>query len=152
MKADRERIRGERNQFAEDRDAFKYAAEASAEKFTDISIVNECLTSDLAEARERLTEYGIRRTVPDVLEEHDVHRKELADALGDHKRHLNWGQLIAEVVVLAKAAGEWMADYNAEKKRADHLQKRLDQYLGLDAPPVLAKTRRQPPAVKETTP
>lgn len=151
MKADRERIRGERNQFAEDRDAFKYAAEASAEKFTDISIVNECLTSDLAEARERLTEYGIRRTVPDVLGEHDVHRKALAEAIRAGL-HLNWEQLINTARQTYERATEWRAGFEAEKKRADHLQRRLDQSLGLDAPPVLAKARRQPPAVKETTP
>lgn len=108
--ADRERIRGERNQFAQDRDAFKRAAETASEKYNDVCIVNECLTEDLTKARARLTEYSGRRTVPEVLEEHDTHRKALADALGEQKRHLNWDQLITEVVRLNKAAAEWMAD------------------------------------------
>lgn len=106
-----------------DRDAFKYAAETASEKYTDTSIVNECLTEDLAKARTQLAEYNGRRTVSDVLEEHDVHRKAIADALGDQKRHLNWDQLIAEVHGWVKAANAWMADYEAEKKRADHLDK-----------------------------
>jgi hypothetical protein len=54
VNADRERIRGERDQFAKDRDAFKYAAESATEKYTDTAIVNEILTEDLSKAREEL--------------------------------------------------------------------------------------------------
>lgn len=54
VKADRERIRGERNQFEKDRDAFKYTAETVAEKYTDTALVNDRLTEDLAKAREQL--------------------------------------------------------------------------------------------------
>lgn len=106
-----------------------------SEKHTDTAIVNECLTEDLTKAREQIAEYGGRRTVADVLEEHDVHRKALADALGDQNRHMNWDQLIAEVAGWVKAANAWMADCAAEKKRADslcqhsevgRLQRRLD--------------------------
>jgi hypothetical protein len=103
-----------------------------AEQFIAISIVNDRLTDDLATARKRLAEYGVRRTVADVLEEHDVHRKALADALGEQKRHLNWEQLTAEVARLNGAAEAWMADHAAEKKRADRLQQRLDDALGLN--------------------
>jgi hypothetical protein len=102
------------------------------EKFTDVSIVNNRLTEDLVTAAARIAEYGIRRTVPEVLEEHDVHRKALADALGSQKYHLNWGQLTAEVARLRESAVAWMADHAVEKQRADHLQERLDQALGLD--------------------
>ena len=123
VKADRERIRAERNQFAKDRDAFKYAAETAAGKYTDTAIVNDCLTEDLTKARAKLAEYSGRRTVSDVLEEHDVHRKALADALGEQKWHLNWDQLITEVVQLNKAAHAWMADYEAAKERAELLEK-----------------------------
>lgn len=145
--ADRERIRSERNQFAKDRDAFKAAAETASEKYTDTAIVNDRLTEELTAARQRLAEFEGRRTVPEVLEEHDIHRKALADALGDQMRHLNWDQLIADVVRLNTAARDWMADYAAEKKRADHLesesetgrlkrqvahlQRRLDDAVGL---------------------
>lgn len=133
VKADRERIRAERTQFAEDRDAAKAAAKTAArqflevdEKYVDTCIVNERLTTDLTAARERLAEYGGRRTVAEVLEEHDVHRKALADALGEQKRHLNWEQLIGEVGRLAESAIEQMASHMTEKARADELQQRLD--------------------------
>lgn len=133
VKADRERIRGERTQFAEDRDAYKAAAATAARQFADadekyvgVCIVNEHLTTDLTKAREKLAEYGARRTVPEVLEEHDVHRKALADALGEQKRHLGWDALIGEVGGLARSAVEWMGDCAKEKARADELQQRLD--------------------------
>ena len=133
VKADRERIRGERNQFKQDRDTARTAAKTAArqfteadEKYVDTCIVNEHLTTELTTARERLAEFGGRRTVAEVLEEHDVHRKALADALGDQKRHLNWDQLIGEVGRLAESAIEQMADRVKEKARADSLQVQLD--------------------------
>jgi chromosome segregation ATPase len=102
------------------------AAEAElagvSEKYTDTAIVNDCLTEDLSKARARLAEHHGRRTVAEVLEEHDVHRKALADALGDQNRHMNWDQLIAEVAGWVKAANAWMADCEAERKRADSLE------------------------------
>ncbi|WP_159056574.1 hypothetical protein [Streptomyces yokosukanensis] len=102
------------------------------EKYADVCIVNEHLTDDLTKARERIAQYGVRRTVPDVLEEHDVHRKALADALGPQKRHLNWDQLIAEAARLNAAATEWMTECQAHATRADRLQRRLDDSLGLN--------------------
>lgn len=110
--ADRERLRGERNQFADDRDAFKAAVETAARQFEEAD-------EQLAAARKRIAAYGVRRTVSDVLEEHDVHRKALADALGDQKYHLNWDQLIAEVQRLHGACEAWAVDHAAEKRRAD---------------------------------
>ncbi|MDX2513896.1 hypothetical protein PV355_01775 [Streptomyces stelliscabiei] len=120
---------------------------AQAEELAATHIVNGCLTDDLTAARRRLAEFEGRRTVSEVLEEDDVHRKALADALGDQMRHLNWDQLIAAVVRLNEAAHQWMSDYEAEKKRADHLetdsetgrlkrrlaqlQRRLDDAVGL---------------------
>ena len=59
----------------------------------------------------------------DVVEAHDAHRKALADALGEQKRHLNWDQLIAEVGSLRTAAAEWMAECEEHKARADALEK-----------------------------
>jgi hypothetical protein len=128
-----ERLVAERDEALEEASAYKAAAETSArqfidadEKYVDVCMVNECLTSDLAKAREKLAEYGGRRTVAEVLEEHDVHRKALADELGDQKRHLNWEQLIGEVGRLAGAAIEQMAGHVKEKARADELQAQLD--------------------------
>ncbi|MET8694780.1 hypothetical protein ABZV65_19805 [Streptomyces bauhiniae] len=103
------------------------------EKYTGTVIVNTCLADDLGKAKARLAEYGVRRTVSDVLEEHDVHRKALANTLGDQKLHLNWDQLITEVARLTGAAEAWMADYDREKRRADGLQKQLDDAFSLDS-------------------
>ncbi|MFK0140659.1 hypothetical protein [Streptomyces murinus] len=115
------------------------ARHASLEElYAGASIVNTCVTEELAAARNRIAEYGVRRTVSDVLVEHDVHRKALADALGDQKYHLNWDQLIAEVARLNAAAEAWMADHAAEKKRADRLQARLDDALGLNTHAIVA--------------
>lgn len=129
---DTDRLCGERDASRENAVAWHAAAVRTAEQLIDTAFVNNCLTEDLTAAAARIAEYGIRRTVPEVLEEHDVHRKALADALGEQKYHLNWGQLIAEVGQLNGAAEAWMADHTAEKQRADHLQQRLDQVLGLD--------------------
>lgn len=54
--ADRERVRGERDQFRRDRDAHKTAAKTAAEKYTDACIVNECLTEELCTLKEQLAE------------------------------------------------------------------------------------------------
>ncbi|MFE9921610.1 hypothetical protein ACFYQA_08505 [Streptomyces sp. NPDC005774] len=109
-----------------------------AEELAATRIVNGCLTGDLTDAQARLAEYDGRRTVSDVLIEHDIHRTALADALGEQMRHLNWDQLIADAKRTREAAEEWMKDHTAEKKRADRLQQRLDDTLGLDDPAVLA--------------
>ena len=56
VKADRERIRGERDQFKQDRDAQRTAAKTAARQFDDAGSVIACLTHDLAAARERIAE------------------------------------------------------------------------------------------------
>ncbi|MBD9723498.1 hypothetical protein PV755_46320 [Streptomyces caniscabiei] len=144
LNADRDRLRRERDKAIEDRDAFKYAAETASEKYTDTSIVNDCLTEDLVKVRARLAEYKGRRTVAEVLEEHDVHRKAIADALGDQNRHMNWDQLIAEVAGWVKAANAWMTDCAAEKKRADRLQQQYDNAVGLGGRQPEDSSRWQP--------
>lgn len=138
VKADRERIRGERNQFEQDRNAAKAAAKTAArqfveadEKYVDTCIVNELLTADLTKARERLAEYGGRRTVSEVLEEHDVHRKALAEAL-HAGLHLNWNQLIVLARSTYDGAAGWKADYEAEKQRADRAEASLSDASSAD--------------------
>ena len=51
-------------------------------------------------ARKRLADYEQQRLVP------DVHRKALADALGEQKRDLTWEQLIAETAHLGQRLGK----------------------------------------------
>ena len=130
-RAEADRLRRERDTAVRERAAFRTAAVSAAEQFTDVCIVNTCLTEDLAAARDRLAEYSGRRTVGEVLEEHDVHRKALAAAIGAGLDR-NWEQLIEAAAGVYKAAGEWMADHEVEKRRADGLQARLDDALGLN--------------------
>lgn len=139
------------------------AYDAQGEELAAAHIVNGCLTDDLTAARERLAEYGGRRTVPEVLEEHDVHRKALAEAIGVGL-HLNWDQLIQAALHTYQGALDFKADYEAEKKRADHLemgsetgrlkrrvahlQKQLDDAVGLP-PGRIEDSRRWQPGFKK---
>lgn len=132
--ADGDRLRDERDAALEDVSAYKAAAETSAqqfmdadEKYVDVSIVNECLTADLAKAREKLAEYGGRRTVAEVLEEHDVHRKALADALGEQKRHLGWDALIGEVGSLAGDLAATRRELAAVRKVEESLARQIHE-------------------------
>lgn len=118
--------------------------DALAEELAATTIVNGRLTDDLIGLRARLAAHRGRRTVSDVLVEHDVHRKALADALGDQKYHLNWTELIAEVGRLNAAATAWMADHAAEKRRADRLQEQYDDAVGLGAARPLDSRTWQP--------
>lgn len=131
--ADRERIRIERDEFEESSNAAQAAAKTAARQFTDADekyvdtcIVNELLTTDLTKAREKLAEYGGRRTVGEVLEEHDVHRKALADALGEQKRHLGWDALIGEVGGLAASVADLTERLLASEGRARTAKVRAD--------------------------
>ncbi len=149
-----ERLLAERDAALEEACAYKASAETSSrlfneadEKYVDVCLVNELLTTDLTAAREKLAEYGGRRTVSEVLEEHDVHRKALADALGEQKRHLNWDALIGEVGRVAgsvanlqqrvdaaarePADGEWRGRARRAEKDVERLQKRLDDAVGM---------------------
>lgn len=132
-KAETDRIRDERDAALEDTSAAKAAAKTAArqftetdEKYVDTCIVNELLTTDLTAARERLAEFAGRRTVAEVLEEHDVHRKTLADALGEQKRHLGWDALIGEVGGLAGSVADLTERVLAAEGRARSAKLRAD--------------------------
>lgn len=133
--ADRERIRGERDQFKQDRDIARRNREQILRQLAGADATNRRVHDRNLELNRRVSqltesdpEYAaeLERKVAEVLEEHDVHRKALADALGEQKRHLNWDALVGEVGGLAGSAAEWMGDHAREKARADELQQRLD--------------------------
>lgn len=88
--------------------------------------------NDLAAARKRLAVYGHpqRLTVSDVLEQHDVHRKALADALGPQKWHLNWEQLLTEVACVLAGDRKEAAEQKAVIER---LTGQLFDAFGYDA-------------------
>jgi len=96
LHADRERIRGERTQFAKDRDAQKAAAETAARLFNEAD-------EELAAMRERLAQHPVSRDMAAVIDEHTAHRQALADALGV-ARDVGWLELVRQVGQL-KSAG-----------------------------------------------
>lgn len=133
LAARNERLIAERDRALEEAKAAQAAAKTAArqfveadEKYADTCIVNELLTTDLTAARERLAEFAGRRTVAEVLEEHDVHRKALADALGEQKRHLGWDQLIGEVGRLAGAVADLTTRLLVSEERARMAKVRAD--------------------------
>lgn len=133
LAARNERLLAERDRAHEETKAAQAAAKTAArqfvetdEKYADVCIVNELLTTDLTKARERLAEFAGRRTVAEVLEEHDVHRKALADALGEQKRHLGWDALIGEVGGLAGSVADLTTRLLASEERARTAKSRAD--------------------------
>lgn len=107
LDADRERVRGERDQFAKDRDAQRAVARKAARQFTsaDEELIELRLVND------RLTDANLA-----------VARR-LARALRACARYRT---------ALDKTATEWMAECQAHALRADRLQRRLDDSLGLN--------------------
>ena len=123
--ADRERIRSERNQFAKDRDAFKAAAEAASEKYTDTVIVNDRLTEELVEVRAKLADsLAVEESLAaqiHVLVGHDLPPEVGLNPMVDVIR-----------------------ERDAEKQRADRLQRQLDELVGLPPGRVEDSSRWQP--------
>ncbi|MHB9857681.1 hypothetical protein [Streptomyces sp. YIM S03343] len=87
VKADRERIRAERNQFAEDRDAYRAAAETAAQQFTTAD-------RELAATRKQLV-----GGAPTALADHDARRRALADAVG-LSRSAPWSEVTMRAAAL----------------------------------------------------
>ncbi|MFF3511582.1 hypothetical protein [Streptomyces sp. NPDC002573] len=123
--------RGRYEQVIDQRDEARSEAAQHVCKIVELCREIDALTDQRDTAHKRLADYGHRRTVSDVLEEHEAHRKALARAI-DSGLERNWDQLTEDAARLRKAAAEWMADSETERKRADHLQARLDDALGLN--------------------
>lgn len=123
--ADRERIRGERDQFAKDRDAIKAAAEAASERYNDTAIVNELLTEDLTKLRRQL---AASQEVEGALAR-QVH--EMAQPVEPTDAEMDSMNLLIE-------------ERDRERRRADHLQRQLDDAVGLPAGRIEDSRRWQP--------
>ncbi len=121
----------QRDDARRERDAFKYAAEQAAEKYTDTAIVNNCLTEDLTKVRKELAETqqvesALARQIHDMAQPVDPD----------------------DITRLTR-------ERDSEKKRADHLQRELDNALGRGGRRVEDSSRWQPgykaPAPKADT-
>ena len=136
--ADRERIRSERNQFAKDRNAFKAAAETASEKYNDACIVTDCLTDDLVKVRKQLAD-----------------SRQAEGALAAQIHVLVGHELPPETGLNPMA--DVIRERDAEKQRADRLQRELDDAVGLPPGRVDDSSRWQPgyqqpkPTTKEAT-
>ncbi|MER5750682.1 hypothetical protein [Streptomyces sp. NPDC002088] len=100
-RAETGRLRSERDQLIEERDAFKYTAESVSEKYTDTALVNERLTEDLTKARRLLN--------ADLLPSADVYRKGLAVAL-DASLERGWDDLLADAARINRIAAQRAAE------------------------------------------
>lgn len=99
--ADRERIRGERNQFAKDRDAHRYTAETAARKFADADADNRRLAGRNLELGKRISQ--------------------LAEADPEYAAALE-----RRITRLRTVGARILTAYTAEKQRADRLSSYLD--------------------------
>jgi septal ring factor EnvC (AmiA/AmiB activator) len=128
IKADRERIREERNQFVKDRDAFKASAETAARQFAEADATNRRLSGrnlELGRRNSTLTESdpeyaaGLERQVAELQKRLDDTAREPAD-------------------------GEWRGRARRAEKRVDHLQRELDNALGMPSGGLLDSSIWQP--------
>lgn len=115
-------VRAQRDDARRKQNAFRSAARTSARQYAEADTDRLRLQGRIDELARRLADHEQTRTIPDVLDDHDVHRKAIADALGEQQRHLNWDQLTA-------AAGRL-------RRIADQLQARLDDACGLNDPAI----------------
>lgn len=106
------------------REAARQEAEQEAARYVGKLAEAAAANIRLSGRIKALNGQGKTLTASDVLEQHDVHRKGIADALGDQKYHLNWDQLIAEVASTRKAAIEWMADATRLNEQLTEAEKR----------------------------
>ncbi|MFC8832308.1 hypothetical protein ACFT8V_03800 [Streptomyces griseoincarnatus] len=106
VNADRERLRGERNQFLDDRNAARAAARTAARQFAESDAANRRLEARNLELGRRVS----------ALAESDL---EYA------------ARLERRVARLKKVGKRIVAAWAREQRRAEHLQERLDDAVGL---------------------
>lgn len=133
IKADRERIRGERDQFAEDRDAQRAVARTATRQFSEADAANRRLSarnlelgrriSALAEADPeyaaslerrvaRLLKVGERLRAAYALEQHRTDKRQALDKDADRKAIEEWERRV-------KAHHAWTSPVDLEKRPVD---------------------------------
>lgn len=131
-------LREQCDAIAKERDAFKRAAETADEKHNDACIVNECLTEDLAKVRKQLA------------------ASQEAEGSLAAQIHVLVGHDLPPEVGLNPMA-DVIRERDAERQRADRLQRQLDDATFLPPGRVEDSGRwqpgyQQPKPTKETTP
>lgn len=113
VNTDRERLRGERDQFLKDRNAFKFTAESATEKYTDTAIVNEILTDELTKAREELAE--VRAKLAASMDAESALARQIHEL----------AQPVEPTDDEMDAINVLIQERDSEKKRADGLQEQV---------------------------
>lgn len=141
LAARNERLVAERDAALEEASAYKASAETSSrlyleadEKYVDVCRelaavrkVEESLARQIHEMAQPVEPSDAEiDAANEVLEEHDVHRKALADALGDGKRDLGWDALIGEVGGLAGSVADLTQRLLASEERARTAKQHAD--------------------------
>ncbi|MGW1533923.1 hypothetical protein [Streptomyces aureus] len=101
---DRERIRGERNQFLSDHKAMRAAAKTAARQFEDADRAHAAAAAENVRLAGQLRALASDSKPADALAEHEAHRKMLAAALG-MDAETAWTRLTAEAERLRRSAG-----------------------------------------------
>lgn len=136
LKADRERIRGERNQFKQDRDAFKRSAETAARQFTDVDLAHKTAVAENVRLAGQVKALAEDSKNADLVAEHDAHRQLVADALGAEPES-GWEALVAEAGKLRRSVGLQTV---IDATKARHTKPVDDDHRPIDGAPMAPRS------------
>ena len=132
----------------------------AAEQNTDIAIVNQRLTKDLAAARRELAdvrkvEESLARQIHEMAQpvepsDEEVGAAQLRLELDAERRRADELQQLLDVANSRPTDSHWRAEARRERDRADVLQKRLDDAVGLPPGGILNSAPWQPGYVEPT--
>lgn len=125
VKADRERIRGERNQFKQDRDTARYNRDQALRQLAEARTANRRVHERNLELGKRLS--ALSESDPEYAAQLEGQVAELQKRLADTAQD-----------------GEWRGRARRAEKRVKHLEKELDNALGMPPGGILASAPWQP--------
>lgn len=125
VNADRERIRGERTQFTKDRDTARFNREQILRQLAEADADNRRLHGRNLELGKRLS--ALSESDPEYTAQLESQVAELQQRLAD-----------------AAQDGEWRGRARRAEKRVKHLEKELDNALGMPASGILTSAPWQP--------
>ena len=128
VKADRERIRSERDEFEENCNAAQAAAKTAARQFAEADAANRRLHGRNLELGQRVSQ---------LAESDPEYAAQLERQVADLQKRL-------DVANSRPTDSHWRAEARRERDRADRLQKRLDDAVGLAPGGILNSAPWQP--------
>lgn len=156
VKADRERIRGERNQFAKDRDTARYNREQILRQLAEADATNRRLNGRVLELGRRNSE--LSESDPEYAAQLEHKAAELQKRLDRAASELAAVRKVEESLArqiheMAQPvepsdeevdAAQLRLELDQAEARVKHLEKELDNALGMPAGGILASARWQP--------